>query len=82
MAERDDINCEKDSSVVKFNYVTRQYGLLTSPEKNIIRRCMPRIKFIAAVNDVKRRIRNFNEDRRRSILLLIMGEENYIQGLN
>ncbi len=82
MAELDDINCEKDSSVVKFNYVTRQYELLTSPEKNIIRKFMPRIKFIAAVNDVKRRIRHFNEERRRNILLLIKGEENYIQGLN
>lgn len=81
MAERDDLNCEKDSSVIKFNYVMRQYELLTAPEKNVIRRFLPKIRLIAAINNIKRRIRQFNEDRRVNIFLLIKGEENYIQGL-
>jgi hypothetical protein len=81
MAERDDLNCEKDSSVIKFNYVMRQYDLLIAPEKMVVRRFLPKIRLIAAINNVKKRIRKFNEDRRINIFLLIKGEENYIQGL-
>lgn len=81
MAERDELNCDKDSSVVKYNYVMRQYDLLAAPEKNVVRRFLPKIRLIVAINNVKKRIRKFNEDRRVNILLLIKGEENYIQGL-
>lgn len=59
LIDKEQINGENDASVVRFNYVMRQYDLLSTQEKTFIRKYTARFKFIVGLKAIEKRRRRF-----------------------
>jgi hypothetical protein len=63
----------KDSSVLKFDLITRQYNLIEVSDRRFILKYINRIKLITRWRNLEKRRRERMNDRKKNILQLIKG---------